>query len=57
MFYLHLVDDGVQMSHTVTLNADGTQEETLEFTSQVQPKIFENATDGGIGTAVSAAEL
>lgn len=49
---------GAQMaSHTVTLNADGTQEETLEFTSQVQPKIFENATDGGIGTAVSAAEL
>ena len=36
--------------HTVSLNADGTQEETVEFTSQVNPQIF--AATGSAGTAV-----
>ena len=44
-------------SHTVTLNADGTQEETMEWISSVQPKIYDNSGATGIETAVSAAEL
>ena len=35
-------------AHTMTLNADGTQEETIEFTSMVNPVIFESATDDGL---------
>ena len=37
-------------SHTVSLNANGTQEETVEFTSQVNPQIF--AASGSVGLAV-----
>jgi hypothetical protein len=44
-------------SHTVTLNADGTQEETMEFISSVQPKIYPASNSSGINTGVSAAEL
>jgi hypothetical protein len=29
--------------HSISLNADGTQEETLEFTSSVQPDISSSA--------------
>tara|TARA_R100001594_G_scaffold150007_2_gene209600 strand:+ start:40 stop:735 length:696 start_codon:yes stop_codon:yes gene_type:complete len=34
--------------HTVSLNADGTQEETLELYSYVNPAIVTGATTGGI---------
>ena len=44
-------------SHTVSLNADGTQEETIEFTSQVQPLIFAATGSGGLDTATGAGEL
>lgn len=44
-------------SHTVSLNADGTQEETIEFTSQVNPKIFHATTDGGLDTATTAGDF
>jgi len=44
-------------SHTVSLNADGTQEETIEFTSQVNPKIFHAITDGGLDTATTAGDF
>jgi len=44
-------------AHTVTLNADGTQEETMEFVSSVQPKIYPASGVTGINTAVSPAEL
>ena len=39
--------------HTVTLNADGTQEETLDFTSQVEPVI----DDGTYYGATTEAQL
>jgi len=44
-------------SHTVTLNADGTQEETIEFMSQVNPQIFTANDDGGLTTATDAGAL
>ena len=44
-------------AHTVSLNADGTQEETIEFTSQVQPLIFAATGSGGLDTATGAGEL
>ena len=39
--------------HTITLNADGTQEETLDFTSQVEPVI----DDTHYYTATTEAEI
>ena len=39
--------------HSISLNADGTQEETLEFTSQVEPVI----KDGAYATATTGAQL
>ena len=44
-------------SHTVTLNADGTQEETIEFMSQVNPQIFTADGDAGLTTATDAGAL
>ena len=41
------------MGHSVTLSADGTQEETLEFSSQVEPTI----DDAANATATTEAEL
>ena len=41
------------VGHTVSLNADGTQEETLEFSSQVEPVI----DDAVYATATTEAEL
>jgi len=43
--------------HTVTLNADGTQEETIEFMSQVNPQIFTADGDAGLTTATDAGAL
>jgi len=43
--------------HTVSLNADGTQEETIEFTSQVNPQIFTADSDAGLIEATTAGEL
>lgn len=43
--------------HTVTLNADGTQEETVEFASQVQPMIYTASSSGGLDRATTATEL
>ena len=44
-------------SHTVALNADGTQEETIEFMSQVNPQIFTADGDAGLTTATDAGAL
>jgi hypothetical protein len=41
------------VGHTVTLSADGTQEETLEFSSQVEPVI----DDAAYATPTTEAEL
>ena len=41
------------VGHTITLNADGTQEETLEFSSQVEPVIDNEA----YATPTTEAEL
>ena len=38
--------------HTITLNADGTQEETLEFTSSVQPDISSSAVTASTSAGV-----
>ena len=43
--------------HTVSLNADGTQEETIEFTSQVNPLIYAATGSGGLDRATAASEL
>lgn len=43
--------------HTVTLNADGTQEETIDFVSQVDPKIYPASNSTGISGAVALSEL
>ena len=45
-----VVRNAQMTSHSVSLNADGTQEETIEFTSQVNPQIF--AASNSAGTAV-----
>jgi len=39
------------VGHTVTLNADGTQEETIEFSSQVEPVIDDAAYTDPTGDA------
>ena len=44
-------------SHTVSLNADGTQEETIELTSQVNPFICTDTSAGGLDRATGATEL
>ena len=44
-------------SHTVSLNADGTQEETIEFTSQVNPLIYAASGSTGLSRATLASEL
>ena len=41
--------------HSITLNADGTTEETMEFTSSVMPIQLANATAGEFSTAQTAA--
>jgi len=43
--------------HTVTLNADGTQEETIEFTAQVNPQLFAASGNPGLTTATDAGDL
>tara|TARA_Y100001963_G_scaffold96508_1_gene132891 strand:+ start:3655 stop:4284 length:630 start_codon:yes stop_codon:yes gene_type:complete len=43
--------------HTVSLNADGTQEETIEFTSMVNPMIYAATGSGGLDRATAASEL
>ena len=43
--------------HTVSLNADGTQEETIEFVSQVQPMIYTASSSGGLDAATTTEEL
>ena len=44
-------------AHTVTLNADGTQEETIEFTSQVNPLIFATTGSAGLTGSTGAGAL
>ena len=43
-------------AHTVSINADGTQEETIEFMSYVSPLVTSGAT-GDITTATTAANI
>ena len=47
------VSNAAFVGHTVTLNADGTQEETLDFSSQVEPVI----DDAAYFTATTEAQL
>jgi len=47
------VRNAVFTGHSISLNADGTQEETLEFSSQVEPVI----KDGAYATATTGAQL
>ena len=44
-------------SHTVTLNADGTQEETLELYSYVKPKIVSGSAVESVTGATSEADI
>tara|TARA_Y100000310_G_scaffold34795_1_gene32950 strand:+ start:4123 stop:4782 length:660 start_codon:yes stop_codon:yes gene_type:complete len=44
-------------AHTVTLNADGTQEETVELTSQVNPLIFAATGSTGLDEPTTTTEL
>jgi len=48
-----VVRNGSFTSHTVTLNADGTQEETLEFRSLVAPEMFASGGASQINTSTS----
>ena len=43
--------------HTISLNADGTQEETIEFTSQVNPMIYAASSSTGLSRATLSSEL
>ena len=44
-------------SHTVSLNADGTQEETLELYSYVKPKIVSGSAVASVTGATSEADI
>ena len=44
-------------AHTITLNADGTQEETIEFTSMVNPNIFQDSLDDGCDRPTPVGEF
>jgi len=44
-------------NHTVTLNADGTQEETIEWASQVEPQIFATTGASDIAGPTTTGEL
>jgi len=44
-------------AHTISLNADGTQEETVEFVSQVNPVIFAATTSAGLTSGTAAGDL
>jgi len=44
-------------AHTMTLNADGTQEETIEFTSMVNPNIFQDSLDDGCDRPTPVGEF
>ena len=44
-------------AHTVSLNADGTSEETVEFTAQVNPQLFAATGNAGLIEATSAGDL
>lgn len=54
---IYAVKNAQMTNHTVTLNADGTQEETIEWTSQVEPEIFATTGATGIATPTTATEL
>lgn len=54
---IFVVRNAQMTAHTITLNADGTQEETIEFTSQVNPLIFAATGASGINTATLAGAL
>ena len=43
--------------HTVSINGDGTTEETMEFSSSVTPIITENATDAAAVLTVALADI
>jgi hypothetical protein len=60
--YVQMKDDKETMSirncslqsHGITLNADGTQEETLEFRSNVMPEMFASGGASQIGNSTDA---
>jgi hypothetical protein len=54
---IFVIRNAQMTAHTVTLNADGTQEETIEFTSQVNPLIFAASGATGINTATTTGAL
>ena len=47
------IRNACMVGHSISLNADGTQEETLEFSSQVEPVI----DDASYNTATTEAQL
>jgi hypothetical protein len=49
-----VVRNGALKGHSVTLNTDGTQEETLEFTSNVQPHMFASGNASQIGNSTDS---
>jgi len=54
---IFVVRNAQMTGHTVSLNADGTQEETIEFASQVNPMIFAASTSAGLNTETDAGDL
>ena len=43
--------------HSVTVSADGSQEESMTWMSSVDPVIFDGATDADLVAATGATEL
>ena len=54
---IFMVSNAQMSSHTVSLNADGTQEETIEFTSQVNPLIYATTGSAGLTGSTGAGAL
>ena len=54
---IFVVRNAQMTGHTVSLNADGTQEETIEFSSQVNPMIFAASTSAGLNVETDAGDL
>ena len=54
---IFMVSNAQMTGHTISLNADGTQEETIEFTSQVNPLIFETTGSAGLTGSTGTGAL
>jgi len=54
---IFMVSNAQMTGHTISLNADGTQEETIEFTSQVNPLIYATTGSAGLTGSTGAEDL